>query len=318
MVAPAWECQLVPRAVVVATMKPPKFDYVRAENLQEVLEILDHEGAEARVLAGGQSLLPMLNMRLARPGTMVDIMRVEALREVRDEPGGLLIGAAVRQADLARHLGSARDVAREHLLAGEHKIGHPRDVGCALRQTLLAMALPWVGHAQTRSRGTVCGSIAHADPSAELPLVLVASGGAVHLRSRSRARRVPAEQFFLGMMVTARQDDELIEAISLPSIDLGTGVAFREVARRHGDFAIVACAAVVSADSARLVVGGVADRPVARALPLPGDSALPAALDDFAWDLGARDDMHATATYRRELVRRIGYEVLQEAVRCRD
>jgi 2-furoyl-CoA dehydrogenase FAD binding subunit len=129
---------------------------------------------------------------------------------------------------------------------------------------------------------------------------------------------VPAEQFFLGMMVTARQDDELIEAISLPSIDLGTGVAFREVARRHGDFAIVACAAVVSADSARLVVGGVADRPVARALPLPGDSALPAALDDFAWDLGARDDMHATATYRRELVRRIGYEVLQEAVRCRD
>ncbi len=293
-------------------MKPPKFDYVRAESLQEVLDILDHEGAEARVLAGGQSLLPMLNMRLARPGTLVDIMHVEALRQVRDEPGALLVGAGVRQAALAGHLGSTHDVRRTCQLAGEREL--PR----GSRRTLLAMALPWVGHAQTRSRGTVCGSIAHADPSAELPLVLVACGGAVHLRARRHARRVSAEQFFLGMMATARRDDELIEAISLPAATAGTGVAFREVARRHGDFAIVACAAVVSADSARLAVGGVADRPVTRALPLPRDPALRGALDDFAWDLGARDDMHATAAYRRELVRRIGYAALEEAARCRD
>jgi 2-furoyl-CoA dehydrogenase FAD binding subunit len=202
------------------------------------------------------------------------------------------IGAAVRQAELA---------------------GHP---GLAQRQTLLALALPWVGHAQTRSRGTVCGSIAHADPSAELPLVLLASGGAVHLRSRRSARRVPAELFFTGMMATARGDDELIEAVSLPAAAPGGGCAFREIARRHGDFAIVACAAVVGAGGARLAVGGVADRPVVRALPQPGHAGLDAALDDFAWELEARDDMHATASYRRELVRRIGRAVIEEAAQC--
>jgi 2-furoyl-CoA dehydrogenase FAD binding subunit len=276
----------------VAAMKPAKFDYVRAECLEEVLDILAREGPEARVLAGGQSLLPMLNMRLARPRTVVDLMRIDALRVLRDEAGGLRIGAAVRQAELARHPGLAR------------------------AQTLLALALPWVGHAQTRSRGTVCGSIAHADPSAELPLVLLAGGGAVHLRSRRRARRVPAELFFTGMMATARRDDELIEAVSLPAAAPGSGCAFREIARRHGDFAIVACAAVVGAGGARLAVGGVADRPVVRVLPLPGDAGLDAALDDFAWELEARDDIHATASYRRELVRRIGRAVIEEAAQC--
>jgi len=273
-------------------MKPAKFDYVRAESLDEVLEILEREGPAARVLAGGQSLLPMLNMRLARPRTVVDLMRVDALRALRDEGGSLVIGAAVRQAELARHPGLAQ------------------------WQTLLALALPWVGHAQTRSRGTVCGSIAHADPSAELPLILLARGGTVHLRSRRRSRRVPAEQFFTGMMATARQDDELVEAVSLPAAQPGSGCAFREIARRHGDFAIVACAAVVGAGGARLAVGGVADRPVMRALPAPGDAALAVALDDFAWELEARDDMHATASYRRELVRRIGRAVIEEAAQC--
>jgi 2-furoyl-CoA dehydrogenase FAD binding subunit len=273
-------------------MKPAKFDYVRAESVDEVLEVLGREGPEARVLAGGQSLLPMLNMRLARPSTVVDLMGVEALRVLRDDAGGLRIGAAVRQAELARYLG----------LAGG--------------QRLLSLALPWVGHAQTRSRGTVCGSIAHADPSAELPLILLACGGVVHLRSRRRARHVAAEHFFAGMMATARQDDELIEAVSLPAAEPGSGCAFREVARRHGDFAIVACAAVAGAGGVRLAVGGVADRPMARDLPLPGD-AVDGALDDFAWELEARDDMHATASYRRELVRRVGRAVIEEATRCR-
>ncbi len=291
MVAPAG--RMAARPGGVAAVKPAKFDYVRAEDLEEVLEILEREGPEARVLAGGQSLLPMLNMRLTRPRTVVDLMRIEALHALRDDAGSLVIGAAVRQADLSRHPGLAQ------------------------RQRLLALALPWVGHAQTRSRGTVCGSIAHADPSAELPLVLLTVGGTVHLRSRRRSRRVPAEQFFTGMMATARGDDELIEAVSLPASQRGSGCAFREIARRHGDFAIVACAAVVGAGGARLAVGGVADRPVVRVLPLPGDAGLDVALDDFAWDLEARDDMHATASYRRELVRRIGRAVIEEAAQCR-
>jgi len=271
-------------------MKPPAFDYLRAETLEEALEALHQAGEEARVLAGGQSLLPMLNMRLARPALLVDIMRIAALREIRAEGAGLRIGAGVRQAALEGYPGLP---------------------------PLLAAALPWVGHAQTRSRGTICGSVAHADPSAEIPLVLVALRGMVHLRARRGARRVPAEAFFTGLMATARAEDEMIEAVSIPPAPPGAGFAFREVGRRHGDFAIVACAALVDGRGARLAVGGVADRPLARDLPLPGDPALEDALGDFAWSLEARDDLHATAAYRRGLVRRMGRAVLEEAVACR-
>lgn len=279
-------------------MKPAPFDYLRAGSAEEALDALRRGGDEARVLAGGQSLLPMLNMRLARPALLVDIMRVDSLRRVEERGGHLLVGAGVRQMELER---------RPEL---------------AQRQPLLALVLPWLGHAQTRSRGTVCGSVAHADPSAEMPLALVALGGEVHLRARRRARRVPAEAFFTGMMVTARAADELIEAVSFPARRPGAGYAFREVSRRHGDYAIAACAAVADASGLRLAVGGVAAHPVARALPLPGapgdDRALDDALDEFAWDLDARDDLHASARYRRELVRRIGREVARSAARDRD
>jgi 2-furoyl-CoA dehydrogenase FAD binding subunit len=273
-------------------VKPPPFDYVRAESVDEALDALRGSGAEARVLAGGQTLIPMLNMRLARPMVLVDIMRVAALARVESSAAGIRVGAAVRQAELERKLDASQ---------------YP----------LLAAALPWVGHAQTRSRGTVCGSVAHADPSAELPLVLVALRGEIELRSRGRSRRVAAEAFFTGMMATARGDEEMIEAVRFPAARPGVGYAFREIGRRHGDVAIVACAAIVDAHAARLGVGGVADRPVARDLPLPEDSGLDDALDAFAFDLEARDDLHATASYRRELVRRLGRRTLEEAARCR-
>ncbi len=270
-------------------MKPPKFDYVSAETLDEALATLRAEGEGARIIAGGQSLLPMLNMRLARPAVLVDIMRIAALAETTKQNGTLRIGAGVRQATLQAHPNL-----------------HP----------LLAAALPWVGHAQTRSRGTLCGSVAHADPSAEIPLVLLALQGDILLRSARRTRRVAAADFFIGMMQTARQEDELIEAICLPQPRPGEGYAFREVGRRHGDFAIVACAAVAHEAGVRLAIGGVADHPAAR--DLPADSAhWPEALDAFAHALPARDDLHATAEYRRQLVRKLGHQVMQEAAACR-
>lgn len=274
-------------------MKPASFDYVRADHLAEALEVLAEEGAEASILAGGQTLMPLLNFRMARPRVIVDIMRLPELDRIETIDGSLRVGAAVRQCQLERQ------------------------AGLASSQPLLAAALPWVGHAQTRNRGTVCGSVAHADPSAELPLVLVALGGEIELRSRRRSRRVAAETFFAGMMSTARKDDELIEAVHFPVAQAGTGYAFREIGRRHGDFAIVACAAVVNTRATRLAVGGVADRPVARSLPLPGDASLDDALDAFAWELDARDDLHATATYRRQLVRRLGRQTIEEAAQCR-
>jgi 2-furoyl-CoA dehydrogenase FAD binding subunit len=274
-------------------VKPARFDYVRADTLAEAHAVLAAEGGNARVIAGGQTLVPMLSMRLARPKVIIDIMRIAPLAKIAEEKNAIRVGAAVRQAELL-----------EWPALAEH-------------QPLMAMALPWVGHAQTRSRGTVCGSVAHADPSAEIPLILVALKGEIELSSRRRKRRVAAEEFFTGLMSTACAEDELIESILIPSRRAGEGFAFREFGRRHGDFAIVACAAVANANGARLAIGGVADRPLARDFFDLEGSALDDALDALAWNLEARDDMHASASYRRTLVKRLGKETIKEARRCR-
>jgi len=267
-------------------MKPPPFDYHRPESVAAAIALLGRL-ENAKLLAGGQSLMPMLNMRLAKPRVLVDIMRLEELRKIELRQGMIAVGAAVRQAELLEW------PSLEHELK------------------LVSLALPWTGHVQTRSRGTICGSIAHADPSAEMPLTLLTLGGEIVLRNAKKQRRVAARDFFLGVMATDRNDDELIEAVQFPATN-GRRCAFREVARRHGDFAIVACAAVAAERGVRLAVGGVADMPVAREFDDLNGSALEDALNSFAWDLGARDDFHATARYRRDLVRMIGRELIAE------
>jgi 2-furoyl-CoA dehydrogenase FAD binding subunit len=145
---------------------------------------------------------------------------------------------------------------------------------------------------------------------------MLALGGSVELSSRRKRRSVPAADFFTGMMSTARMPDEMIEAVSVPAVRTGTGTAFQEFGRRHGDFAIVACAALVTRDSIVLAVGGVADRPERRDFAMLDGGALDDALDAFAWQLDAREDLHATAPYRRELVRRMGRATIEEARRC--
>lgn len=274
-------------------MKPAPFDYVRAGDLSEAHATLADYGNDARIIAGGQTLMPMLSMRLVRPKVIVDIMHLVPLREITSWDDAICVRAGVRQAELLAWPELAQAVP------------------------MLAQALPWVGHAQTRSRGTVCGSIAHGDPSAEIPICLLALNGSVELSSHRRRRNVAAADFFTGIMSTTRSDDEMIEAVSIPKRQVGFGYAFQEFGRRHGDFAIVACAAVVSADTVRLAVGGVADRPMARDFPALDGSALDDALDGFAWELDARDDLHATARYRRDLVREMGRATIEEARRCR-
>ncbi|QFT92531.1 6-hydroxypseudooxynicotine dehydrogenase complex subunit alpha [Roseovarius sp. THAF9] len=275
-------------------MKPAPFDLVAATEMSEALEALHQGGTEARVIAGGQSLVPMLNMRLARPATLVDITRIPELSRIETKSDRVTLGAAVRQSTLERW----PDLAD--------------------RLPLVHAALPWVGHMQLRNRGTVCGSVAHADPSAELPLCLIALGGSVTLRRRRKTRTVAAQNFFQGMMSTDLAPGEMIASVTFPTRQTGTGYSFREVARRHGDFAIVACAAVARPDdTAALTVGGVADTP--RTLELPADTAdLDDRLNEFAWHLQARDDLHATARYRRDLVRKLGRATLKEASSCRD
>ena len=263
-------------------MKPAPFDYVRAESVEEAVAALAEYGDEARVLAGGQSLMPMLNMRLVRPEVLVDINGLPELARVEDEGDTVAIGATVTQGDLADwpELVSALPAA--------------------------AAALPYVGHFQTRNRGTVCGSLCHADPSSELPLCLALLDGEMELRSVRGVRTVSAGEFQRGVLTTAKQPDELAVRARLPRARNGERFAFLEFQHRHGDFAVVAVAAKRSGDSVSLAVGGVTDRPeVCHWDDLP-EVAVDDALNDLAWALGGSDDIHATARHRRQLVRHLG------------
>ncbi len=184
-------------------MKPVAFDYHRPNTVAEAVALLADMREQADVLAGGMTLGPMLNMRLVRPRAVVDITRIESLRTIIIKGNMVVTGACVVQSDALR----SELVARE--------------------LPLLTLALPLVGHFQTRNRGTLGGSVAHADPSAEIPLALVASGGTVVLQSRRRERRVPAGEFFLGALATARQPDELIIALEWPRTAVGGGLRLR-------------------------------------------------------------------------------------------
>jgi 2-furoyl-CoA dehydrogenase FAD binding subunit len=274
-------------------MKPPLFDYARSDSVDEALSLVGEHGEEARVIAGGQSLMAMLNMRLLRPSVLVDIAELGELSYIKESSGWVEIGAATTQAALE---------------------SWPALVS---RLPLVAAAMPHIGHFQTRNRGTICGSLCHADPSSELPLCLATLGGEVVLRSRRRRRVLKAKEFQIGMLTTAKQDDEIMVAARYPVAQKGFGYAFRELSRRHGDFAIVALAGVAGGGKVRLGVGGIAEAPTVREWDDHlKDQDLTDALNDFAWELGGSDDIHATARYRREMVRRLGKKVIEEARRC--
>jgi 2-furoyl-CoA dehydrogenase FAD binding subunit len=267
-------------------MKPAAFDYIRADSTEEVVELLADYGDDARILAGGQSLMAALNMRLSQPRVLIDISRINELSRMRVSGGVLTVGAAVTQAALEAIVRNQNDIP------------------------LLSQAFPHLGHFQTRNRGTICGSIAHADPSAELPLCLATLGGSVSLRSQRRRRSLPAKDFFQGVLTTAREADELIESVHFPLAKKQTRYGFCEVSMRHGDFAITALAAAVSSGGVRLGIGGVADRPWVEELPALTGSDLDAALEELVWKLGAQDDQHASARYRRHLVRQLGRKLI--------
>jgi 2-furoyl-CoA dehydrogenase FAD binding subunit len=271
-------------------MKPAAFDYLRADQADVAVAALAQHGEDARILAGGQSLMAVLNMRLANPALLIDISRSEPMAQIRIEHGRLCIGAAATQARVEWRQGLASELP------------------------LLALAFPHISHFQVRNRGTVAGSIAHADPSAELPLCLLALEGEVVLR-RVRGRRVvKAADFFTGMLLTARAPDELLEEVRFPLAKSGTGHGFEEFSMRHGDFAVCAVAVVADAQRLRIAVGGVADRPTARDFPLLQGSALDDALNELAWSLEARDEPQASAQLRRQLVRTLGRRAVQQAL----
>jgi 2-furoyl-CoA dehydrogenase FAD binding subunit len=279
-------------------MKPRPFDYIRPDTVEEAVTLLAEYGDDARILAGGQSLVPMLNLRLVEADALIDVSRVAALdiiREVDDKKLGetIEIGAAVTQNKL---------------------LAWPQ---LSEKLPLVAAALPHVGHFQTRNKGTVCGSIAHADPSSEIPLALALVGGEVVLTSQRGTRVLAAKDFQKDMLTTARAADELVAAVRFPIVKGGgieRGVAFREVARRHGDFAIIAVAAMMENKSTvRLGVGGMVGRPMVRRIATD-DAAH--AIAAWADELEGYEDLHASAAMRRDLFCNLAPLAVKEAIRC--
>jgi CO/xanthine dehydrogenase FAD-binding subunit len=288
-------------------MKPVAFEYVRPDTPVEALAILAERREEAAVLAGGMTLGPMLNLRMVRPKTVVDISRLPGFDCVDVRGDRIVTGATLVQAD-ALDSSAIRDAL-----------------------PLLARALPWVGHFQTRNAGTIGGSVAHADPSAEIPLCLVVSDATVVLRSKRRERRIRAREFFVGALTTARQPDELVFAIDWPRAPRDAGHAFEEIAQRHGDFAIAAAACTLRLDaggriaSLALGLGGVEDRPVAVDMgQFNGRTADAATAKDIALyikeSVDPMEDHTASAPYRRALSQVLAERVVvraAEEARCK-
>lgn len=285
-------------------MKPPRFQYHAPQSLDEALALLAELGADAKPLAGGQSLIPMLNMRLARPGHLIDLNRVAELDYLAERDGGLAIGAMTRQ----------RAVERSTLVRE----------GCPL----LAQAIRYIGHLPIRTRGTIGGSVAHADPAAELPGVLAALDGRITLRGRSGSRVLGPDAFSLGVLTTAAAPDELVTEIWIPAVPERAGQVWLEVARRHGDYALVGLGASLTLDQdgvisqARLALIGVGPVPVRTPRAeerlrgeRPDVSLFREAARLVSAEIQPETDVHATSEYRRRVAAVLAERALAEATR---
>ena len=284
-------------------MKPPRFQYSVPDMLDEALAFLDQNSEDTKVLAGGQSFVPLLNMRLASPSYIVDINHIAELHYIEQEDGYLAIGATVRQ----------RQVERSQFVQNKHP--------------LLVEVIKHIGHMQIRNRGTVVGSVAHADPAAELPALLTCLNGELLAQSIHGERVIKAEEFFTGYLSTALEPDELLTEVRFPLLPHDAGWAFLEFARRSGDYALVGAAAVVTADaddhctSARIAYLGIAGAPV-RGYDVEA-SIIGTTLDEVALDAAAQSasqlvsedmgDVHATVEYRQVLTGELTKRVLKAA-----
>lgn len=271
-------------------MKPAPFRYECARDVEEAVALLAEHGEEAKILAGGQSLIPLVNMRLVRPSVLVDINRISELDCIRTENGDLTIGAVARDRDVE--------------LSAEARRGCP----------LLVEALHQVGHVEIRNRGTVCGSLAHDDPAAELPVAAVALEAQIVAQSRRGRRTIAAGEFFRSFLTTALAADELLTEVRFPALPPGAGWGFVEFARRHGDFALAVAAVVLERGpggvcrAARIAVGGVGPTPVRARRVETSLVGAPLSRERFA--MAGRDvaamvsppsDAHASADYRRKV-----------------
>ena len=255
----------------------------------EVLDLLKQYGEDARVIAGGQTLVPVLAMRVASPDHLIDINQIASLKRFEVNKNQLEVYAGVRQSELEQW----------------HGLGEA--------QPLLKMMFPWIAHTPIRNRGTVCGSIAHADPSAELVLALTVLEGSVTLVSAKRKRNVDASHFFIGALQTDRQADELIQSVQFPLKNPNAGFGFAEFGYRHGDFAVVAVAVIKDGDKWTVGFGGIDD--VAKIYKTTAKSVeeVMRFIDDLATEIEVREDPTATSGLRRHLMRTLGMQACMDA-----
>lgn len=285
-------------------MKPAPFDYFAPTTVDEVRDLLKRYGDDAKILAGGQSLVPVMALRLSQPSVVIDVNRVGELDYIRDDAHGLAIGAVTRH----------RTVERSPLVRE--------------KAPLLATAVEWIGHPQIRNRGTIGGSLAHADPAAELPALAAALDATFTVTNASGAKRtLKASDFFVSYLTTALDADDLLSEIYFPALPAGAGWSFQEVARRHGDFALVGVVAVVGLDDAgacsdvRVALFSVAPTAVRspgaeRALlgQKPGEQVIAASAAAIAGDIEPPADVHASAAYRLYVATNLVRQALTEAV----
>lgn len=301
-------------------MKPAPFEYHAPGSVDEVMELLGEHGSDAKLLAGGQSLVPTMNFRLSEPSVLVDLNRVDGLSYVR---GGAKDGPAGSGAPADS--GTPSPPLRIGAMTRQSAVERSPEV--ATRAPLLAAAMPHIAHPQIRNRGTIGGSLAHADPAAELPAVAVALGARMTIRGQGGERQVGAADFFEGLFTTALGPEDLLVEIEVPPLPPRTGWAFQEVARRHGDYALVGVAATVTSSSdgrceaARIVFLSVGGGPVtatgAQDLlaggPLDDERIAEAARLAARQDIDPVGDMHASPAYRRHLAEVLARRALGEA-----
>ena len=281
-------------------MKPAKFDYHDPTTTDEALDLMAQFGDQARPLAGGQSLVPLMNFRLIRPAHLIDLNGIGGLRYLKTDNGGLRIGATTRQRELERSV----EVARHW--------------------PLLRDAAGFIGHIQIRNRGTVGGSVAHAFPSAELPVAMVTLNASFILRSTANRRTVGAEEFFISYMTTELKAEELLTEIQVPALPANSGWSYQEISRRHGDFALAGAASLLGLDSkgdidhARLTLTGATPMRAREAEEWllgqkPSETLFREAARRAADDLEQDSDIHASAEYRRDACTALARRALTQA-----
>ena len=283
-------------------MKPAPFTYAAPSTIEEALALLAEYGDTAKLLAGGQSLMPLMNLRLARPQYIIDLNRITGLDSIQERDGALVVGTMTRQRRLERG-----PTVQQH---------YP----------LLSEAATLIGHVAIRNRGTVGGSIAHADPAAELPAVLLAHGGSVQVQGPRGTRQIGADDLFRTYLTTALEPDEILTEVHFPRWPAGTGWCCMEESRRHGDFAMVGVAVLLTLDAAHqctqvaVALCGVGDRPhkVAAAptllLGYPFDEVrLRAVAQAAASEIEPDSDLHASAEFRRHLSAVLTQRALRKA-----